>query len=318
MPDLPSATIIIPTFNRPVELTNCLASIITQTVKPLEVIVIDDGGECNIDQYDAFAAAQIPLICIPKDTPDLTTSRNIGIARARGEIICFLDDDTVVEPDYLKEILTVYQNDPKHEIGGVGGYVTNPKPLGVIMRLRRPVNVAFGISGFREGKVLPSGFVTNYNTTEFPLHALTQVDVLMGCTSSFRRDVFKQFLFRPNYYNYALDEDYDFSYRVAQHWKLFITPKARLQHFESPLSRPKKGKISHKFLIGRYLFFKSYVKTGWWSWGFFYYALTGYTLSRMLIAIAALVIGDRSECSRMVSIFEAWRDILRGRVEYQS
>ncbi len=318
MPNLPSASIVIPTLHRPHDLANCLQSILLQTVKPLEVIVVDDAGECALHKYDEFATAGVDLICIPKTTPDLTTSRNIGAARARGDIICFLDDDTVLEADYLKEILSVYGEDPKHTIGGVGGYVTNPKPLGFVLRLRRPINILFGISGFREGHVLPSGFVTNYNTTEFPLHERTKVDVLMGCTCSYRREVFQYELFRPKYHQYALDEDFDFSIRVSKRWRLIINPKARLQHFESPLARPNKGKVSHKYLIGRYLFFKTYIKKAWWSWLFFYYALVGYTASRALIALISLARLDISECRRMRSIMSAWKDILAGRVEYQS
>ena len=215
-------SIIIPTYNRSSELRNCVESILKQTVKPSELIVVDDGDLSGLPFEKECKDAGIRFIYFKKDKPGLTESRNEGVRLASGCIIFSLDDDVVLFPDYVEEILNVYQDDTDGIGGGVGGMIVNTKPITLSHRLRRIFDVFFLASGFGEGKVLPSGFCTSFGTTGFPIKSKKEVDFLPGCAMSFRKDIFKEFYFTEGLRDYGFGEDKYFSYAVSKKYSLFI------------------------------------------------------------------------------------------------
>ena len=202
---------------------------------------------------------------------------------ASGDIIFFLDDDVVLFPVYIEELLTVYKDDKEGTIGGVGGAIANHRPLKLRDHLRRVFEIFFLISGFSEGKVLPSGFCVEFGDTGFPIKKIKEVDFIPGCTMSFRKEIFQEFSFNTeSYLNYGLGEDKDFSYQVSKKYRLIVNPMVKLLHLESPKMRPDKLNEGRMFIAFTYNFFKDHVQKGWWSWIFFYYALSGYILARIL------------------------------------
>lgn len=304
-------TVIIPTYNRPRELAACLRSLLAQQVKPDEIIVVDDGALSGFPLQREAEALGIRCVYHRKQTPGLTASRNAGVALARGGIIFFLDDDVELLPDYLAEILRVFADYRGRDLGGVGGLIANPKPLTRARRLRAFYDRLFLIAGSREGKILPSGFCTDYGKTPFPLQGLTEVDFLAGGVSAYKREVFAEFAFSEAYRGYGLGEDKDFSCRVGRKYKLLVNPAARLYHYESARMRYDMVEHGRQAVLSRYYFFKTYCRKGWWSWLFFAYALVGYLLIRLLITIVAR---DRRELQRVRGMWGAVRDLVGGRV----
>ena len=97
--------------------------------------------------------------------------------------------------------------------------------------------------------MLPSGRnVRVYTEPREPM----AVDWLSGCAMSYRRAVFATE--RPNL-ALARDgngEDVELSYRVRQHWRLVVTPRARMEHHESPVGRRSAEQLVRVELISRY------------------------------------------------------------------
>jgi glycosyltransferase involved in cell wall biosynthesis len=280
-------SIIIPTYNRPDDLKRCIETILIQTVRPDELIIVDDGDLPNekegLPLKKECEDAGIKYIYFKKDRPGLTASRNAGIRSARGDIIFFLDDDTALFPDYIERILKVYKEDVEGRIGGVGGAIANNKPLSRKQRVKRIFEIVFLTSGLKEGSVLPSGFCTNFGDTGRPLTVNTEVDFLSGGVSSFRKEIFNEFLFDEiKFQKYGLGEDKDFTYRVSRKYKLIFNPDARLLHLHSPQMRPDHFKDGWMHVNYAYIFFNSHIKKGFLSMLFFYYALFGYVLSRII------------------------------------
>ena len=118
-------SVIIPTYYRPTELRNTIESILKQTTKPYEIIIVDDGDLKVLPFEEESKNVGINYIYYKKDNPGLTESRNKGIELSKGSIIFFLDDDVILSPNYIEEILSVYNNDRKQVVGGVGGIITN-------------------------------------------------------------------------------------------------------------------------------------------------------------------------------------------------
>jgi len=97
-------SVIIPTYNRPDDLEKCVESIIIQTVRPDELIIVDDGDLQKQPLQQSCEEAGIGYIYFRKDKPGLTASRNAGIKLAGGDIVFFFDDDVVLFPDYVEQI----------------------------------------------------------------------------------------------------------------------------------------------------------------------------------------------------------------------
>lgn len=303
------ASVIIPTYNRPTELEVCLASIARQSVKPFEVVIIDDGRLEAVPGRHWLDAAGIGCVYRRKAVPGLTESRNLGVDLARGDVLFFLDDDVVLHPDYLKEVLATYRTDGK--ILGVGGLIANPKPKTAAHHLRYIFDLLFLNRGVREGTALSSGFCTDYGSTWFPVKRARPVDFFDGGVSSFRKRVFKGRRFVAGYRDVGLGEDKDFSFGVSRSGLLVVNPKARLNHYESLKMRPDKYAWGRKFVLGRYLFFRDHIHNYRYDWAFFIYALAGYAMARTVIAFFSF---KKAEWRRVRGILRAVRDIHAGRV----
>ena len=308
---LPSASVVIPTYNRPEDLEKCLASILQQTVLPDEVLVIDDGALDAVPLRGELDAAGVALVYFRKETPGLTESRNMGVELASCEVLLFLDDDTELFPDYLEQMLRPYADDP--DVMGVGALIVNTKPMTGLRLLRWCFDVLILNRGLRAGRVLPSGFCTDFGETPLRIHGTRETDFQDGGAASYRRPVFDGLRFTDGYRAWGLGEDKDFSYQVAKAHRMVVNPKARLYHWESPTMRPDKRKWGGKFVFGRYLFFRDHVKKRPWDWLFFWYALVGYTLVRTVIAVVS---PGGGEWRRVAGILAAARDIALSRVDF--
>lgn len=106
-------SIIIPTFNRGNQLTSTLSSLAKQDWNiPAEVIVVDNGSTDDTKTVVEQFEKQIPNLIYRYDAmPGLLTGRHHGAAIARGEILCFLDDDVILNQEYLKNLAETFLND---------------------------------------------------------------------------------------------------------------------------------------------------------------------------------------------------------------
>ena len=106
-PAPPSAkvTVLIPTVERYPYLRKLLEQIRTQTVKPHEIIVVDQTHQDRRDLSLANDFAGLPLQVIYQDEPGQCTSRNAGLHASTGDYILFIDDDDEVPSDLLEQHL---------------------------------------------------------------------------------------------------------------------------------------------------------------------------------------------------------------------
>lgn len=306
-----TSSIIIPTYNRPEEIRACIRSVLKQTVKPQEIILVDDGNLGGFPLRDQCKQEGIACIYHRKTVRGLTRSRNIGIGLASSDILFFLDDDVVLFTDYIDEILQTYALRSFGRIMGVGGSIVNEKPLSKAERLRHLLDRVFVVSGSQEGRVLPSGFSTDFGTTGRELKEVTAVDFLPGGVSSYRKEVFDLFSFSEKYSGYGMGEDKDFSYRVSRQYRLVVNPRARLYHHESPKMRYDKTRETREIVMGRYNLFRDHLQTTPWSWFRFSYALFGYLVVRSLIFCLSPKKGNRQ---RVQGILMAIMDMARNRI----
>jgi len=306
-----TTTIIVPTYNRPKELGDFIHSLLAQTVTPGELIIVDDGSLEAVPWKDQLDAKGIRSIYVQKSKPGLTESRNKGISLATGDIIFFFDDDVILYPDYLEQVLKVYVSPAHSNAGGVGGMMINSPDPSLFAGLRKILELVFMNCGLREGRILRSGFFTDLKEDIGPRDETLGVDYLPGCAMSFKKLVFSQYQFTEGYRDYGFGEDKDFSYQVSRNYPLFIQKQACLHHLESENQRPDRVKYGKKYVLGRYIFFKTRVQQKAWEQLCFNWALAGYILIRVVTLTSSPC---RKNMDHIKGIFQALEDILQDRI----
>ena len=112
-----TVSVIIPTKNRSADLARTIDTLLQQTVQPLELIIVDQSAQPTFTRK-----IKIPTVCIHEPTlSGLTAARNTSMRVARGDIWLFLDDDVLLEPDFIEKILAAYDAN----VTGVSGIITN-------------------------------------------------------------------------------------------------------------------------------------------------------------------------------------------------
>lgn len=108
-------TVIVPVYNVENYLNKCLDSLINQTYKNLEIIVINDGSTDNSGKIcQEYAQKDNRIIYIEKENGGQSEARNMGLDRMTGSYVTFVDSDDWVEPDYVEVLynkLIEYQAD---------------------------------------------------------------------------------------------------------------------------------------------------------------------------------------------------------------
>lgn len=98
-------SVIIPTMNRPEEVTTAIRSVLNQTYQNFEIIVVNDAGEDISDLIQRFNDERIKYICNEKNL-GLPATRNKGIRNANGKFIAYLDDDDSYYSNHLETLVT--------------------------------------------------------------------------------------------------------------------------------------------------------------------------------------------------------------------
>lgn len=103
-------TVIIPVYNAAPYLKKCLASICQQTLKPIEIIAINDGStDDSLSILHQLALQDQRIIIHNKSNGGVSHARNIGINEARGQYVTFVDADDWVEPFMLERLYSAIQ-----------------------------------------------------------------------------------------------------------------------------------------------------------------------------------------------------------------
>ncbi len=151
------------------ELADAIRSIEAQTVPALETVVVVDHNPALANR--ARERWRDVVVVENVDRRGVSASRNAGVARSRGAIVAFLDDDAIAAPDWLARMLGVYARDTVMAVGG---------DVAPLWQTGRP---AWFPDEF--------GWVVGCSYTGLPDHPAPVRNVI-GANMSFRRDVFAE------------------------------------------------------------------------------------------------------------------------------
>jgi GT2 family glycosyltransferase len=260
---------------RPKPLLQLLQSVREQSLYPDEILVVD--GSTNDETQLALKDHQFQNLnsfLVSSEDRGLTKQRNFGITRVGNdmEVVCFLDDDTILEKNYFEQLINTFKQD--RTVSGVGGVAINENTWQIIdanKKYNKYKYIKFEGFVYKEGlrnvvrnylglqSNLAPGKMPNYShgrTCGFPLNEkMFEVDLLIGMSMAYKKSVVDNIQFSSYFEGYGLYEDADFSIRALQFGKNIINTKVQLSHYHNPSGRPNQ-----------YQYGKMVVRNGWYVW----------------------------------------------------
>ena len=221
-------SIVIATRHRPEPLRDTLASITRQTRMPREIIVVDSSLNGETRSVCESFTSVLPLKYISTAIRSSARQRNVGAEKISHPILIFLDDDVLLEPEFLERLIEPFDSDRGGCIGGVGGTIMNELLPEYSTFNRKVLEFFLGVS-LRDigGKVVGPAVQFVYGDIG---RGCRDVDFLPSGACAYRKHVFDRYRFADSFEGYSFMEDVHLSYRVKRAYSLLQVGSARLRH----------------------------------------------------------------------------------------
>lgn len=267
-------SIVVPTYYRCVELSELFDSILSQTITPVEVIVIDDHTPNDTikivcEKYELKFEkinTDIKYLRNPRHQ-SAAVARNVGVENAIGDIILFLDSDMILYEEFIEKIFEVFK-DNSHALG-VQGWIIN----------KIEYNKIINFIHLLLAKIFYKGHYSKNSCkfTEYPitLSKIINCEWMCGGNMALKRNVFNEFKFDENLTKFSANEDILLSHSIFQKYpnSLFITPFARIIHTKSETGRMEDEELEEhinwcrKYCLNKLFGFKGLLIYYWQNIG---------------------------------------------------
>lgn len=244
-----SASVIIPTWNGIAFVKDCLDALFKQTHAHFEVIVVDNASTDGTADFIADNYSKVILVRNDRNL-GFAAGVNVGLRRATGEFLVLLNQDTVVEPDWLAELVTGMSSDEQVGIGGCKILDWSGEKIwhtGVTLAGDRKFPTLRGAWEVDEGQ---------YDTEEY-------VESVVGAAFAIRRELLERVgLFDESFHFYLEDTDYC---RRAQEagYRIKYFPLAVLRHYVAASLKRDSYEALYRFHFSRLLFLLKYYELDW-------------------------------------------------------
>lgn len=211
-------SVIIATRNRPEKIELCLSSVLKNTIQDFEIILLDKSD--NEVTKQVVKKIKPPKISYLKlSSRGKTKAVNQGIKVAKGEILCFIDDDILVDKFWLKNIKMFFeQNKNNPKVAGVFGKILPYEPKK------------------HQNQICPSIFILNRKNLVNNCYVFHYKDLGLGSNMSLKKEVlnnigyFREWL-GPGYLGLGGGEDGELIYRLLKNgYSLAYNPDIRAFH----------------------------------------------------------------------------------------
>ena len=222
----PSVSVVIVSRSRPQLLKLCLLAVSQVHYDPFEIVVVaDQVGLDAVQDSGLFNQVKTALF----NAANISEARNIGISLAAGQVVAFLDDDSVPEPGWLFHLAAVFVNS---DVVAAGGYVLGRNGVSFQSKAEtidtHAITKSLAVDG-TSPVILSGDSVTGIKT--------------VGTNCAFRRDLFQQLGGFDPAFAYFLDES-DINIRVAKAGlKTAIVPLAQVHHSSAASESRQKNRM---------------------------------------------------------------------------
>lgn len=267
-------SVIIPTYNRVNDLEVALDSILSQTLLPIEIIIVDQSDDKNTEKLSHLNKYKILNIkYIKLEIKSSTIARQVWMENlsSESEIMVFFDDDVKLEKNYLEEIFNFMKTNSKI-LWWWWNIINFPIKKNIINDL--------GDIIFRNSKISNEFCTTNaqYKNEK----KIQNVSSIIWCNMFFKSELAKKYSFESWMKKCWDADDTFFSYQINKDnpKSLFYLPTAKLYHFQSPAGRMIKIEKFKQILYHRYVFWRKYnfpiLTYYWWTIWFLIWSLLSY------------------------------------------
>lgn len=316
MSELFKISIIVPTRDRPADLVDLMLTIVDQNYLPFEVIIVDDSLVASarkvVDSLKSkFKSHNIRLKYVKGSGNGLPAARNLGIKNSGGDVVFFLDDDTLLDSNVVNSLVTFLTENPT-AMGVQPNILSSTSDCddrGFVKKLENALFKVFLLSYTEKNKLI----VRKSGACVLP-SALTKViftQRLSGC-SCYKREVFNDLSFDINLKRWGFGEDLDFSYRVYKMHpqSLYAIPQSKIIHKTSEKARlPSKLRINMITIYWSYIFFKDMYNSSILNLLAFLWAMSG----NLMVPLSVLLVRrkSRSEWLALIYLIGSYATALR-------
>ncbi len=241
-------SLIIPTYNRQSVVLNTIEHLTKQTLSDFEVIIVDQTKikDSNLENYrgNIFNYKYIKIT-----ETGLPNARNVGVENAKGDILIFIDDDSIPAVDLVQSYLNLFNNLGK-DVWCIGGRV-----------------IEKNTTMFRERDSIVGGWITWYGKTlkNFDTDKSGECEWSAGGNFAVIKKCFMEVGgFDSNFIGTAVMEDGDFGYAIKKNnGRVYYFPEPIIEHLRIPTGGLRKNKPAEKMFYRAHntvYFFRKYNK----------------------------------------------------------
>ncbi len=190
----PRFSIVIPTYNTTSVLGQCIEALSKQSAdkKCFEVIVVNDGGKTEVVRDINSADGELDITYLFQNHKGPAAARNLGIDKAKGEIILLLDDDSLPTRNWLDATIRAWDKYP--DFDGIGGYVINESTDSIYCR----VNADFF-----------NWYLEQYSSEDYS-------SFLVTCNAGYKKDILEKIGRFDDQFKKASGEDRDLNIKILK------------------------------------------------------------------------------------------------------
>lgn len=177
-------SVIIPVYNAEKYLKECIESVLDQTYRHFEIIIVDDGStDKSSIIIDDYSKRDDRIHAYHKENGGVSSARNFGIDKAQGNYICFIDADDIIENIYLEALYDALQEEADSSVGGFE-YINVPKGKEVIVVPDKKV-----IKGLNES-ILDFLDFEKTDWQRYMVNRLFRISIIKHHNLRFREDIY--------------------------------------------------------------------------------------------------------------------------------
>lgn|GEM_PF-409493 len=222
---------VIPTRDRPQSVDRALRLLCRQLERPVAIVVVDASEPpLELDPATAQLVERAGIaLRVVGSTPSTARQRNLGADLVETPLVLFLDDDVVIDDDYVAGLIRCWRRLGPDAIGGITGLPRSAASSWLDRRILRPLRILFMlhvVDRDRERTVIRRSGKVRYGVAP---SGEVVVPAIASGAALYRTEIVRRHRFDDRFEGYVLGEDLDFSVRVSQEAPLVQTGE-RFEH----------------------------------------------------------------------------------------
>lgn len=292
-------SIVIATLNRQSDLLVTLKSILKNSLKPDEVIIVEQGDLKKTKKIiSKFKKMSIRVLFFEEKS--LARARNFALKHVSGDIIFMFDDDVELDVEYIKNAVSFFEKNMNAL--AITGRQTNFVKRSLFAKC---CLFLFNLESLKKGNALTLS--ANNSPGDYDL-ITKNVQWLQGFNMVFRSKAFDHTNFPENFYKWSFNEDVYATYKLYLKYpkSLFYVPSLKIKHFQSQTLRLANYDLIRMKVVYRFIIWKK-LKYNLLTIPLFLWSLFGILLIDIILMRNLKVIMPWLES--LVYIFKNWKNV---------